>query len=103
MQVSPHDCTGCELCVHVCPDSALKPEPIGAVLTPEAARWDFMKTIPNRGDLFDKNTIRGSQFQQVGGLGWVQRGLGQPCAKGRKEPDRGQINVRVAECRGGRM
>jgi len=23
-----------------------------------------MKALPNRGDLFDKNTVRGSQFQQ---------------------------------------
>jgi pyruvate-ferredoxin/flavodoxin oxidoreductase len=48
----------------VCPDEALRPEPIAQVLTPEAANWDFMKTIPNRGELFDKNTVRGSQFQQ---------------------------------------
>jgi NAD-dependent dihydropyrimidine dehydrogenase PreA subunit len=30
-QVSPVDCTGCELCVHVCPDAALKAEPIAQV------------------------------------------------------------------------
>jgi pyruvate-ferredoxin/flavodoxin oxidoreductase len=34
------------------------------VLPPESANWDFMKSLPNRGDLFDKNTVRGSQFQQ---------------------------------------
>ncbi|WIA36898.1 hypothetical protein OEZ86_008144 [Tetradesmus obliquus] len=64
VQVSPVDCTGCELCVHVCPDDALKAEPIAQVLAPESANWDFMKALPNRGDLFDKNTVRGSQFQQ---------------------------------------
>lgn len=58
MQVSPQDCTGCELCVHVCPDDALAPAPINDVLAPEAARWDFMQTLPNRGDLFDKTTVR---------------------------------------------
>jgi pyruvate-ferredoxin/flavodoxin oxidoreductase len=57
------DCTGCELCVHVCPDAALKPEAIAQVLAPEAANWDFMKSLPNRGELFDKNSVRGSQFQ----------------------------------------
>lgn len=63
-QVSPHDCTGCELCVHVCPDDALTATPILDVLAPEAANWDFMQTLPNRGSLFDKSTVRGSQFQQ---------------------------------------
>jgi len=63
-QVSPHDCTGCELCVHVCPDEALTPAPIADILAPEAAKWDYMKSLPNRGSLFDKNTVRGSQFQQ---------------------------------------
>jgi hypothetical protein len=47
----------------VCPDAALKPEAIAQVLTSEAANWDFMKSLPNRGDLFDKNSVRGSQFQ----------------------------------------
>lgn len=64
MQVSPQDCTGCELCVHVCPDDALTATPILDVLAPETANWDFMQTIPNRGNLFDKSTVRGSQFQQ---------------------------------------
>lgn len=58
MQVSPHDCTGCELCVHVCPDDALAATPIQDALTTEAAKWDFMQTIPNRGSLFDKATVR---------------------------------------------
>lgn len=57
MQVSPQDCTGCELCVHVCPDEALTATPILDVLAPETANWDFMQTIPNRGNLFDKSTV----------------------------------------------
>ncbi|KIZ02108.1 putative pyruvate-flavodoxinoxidoreductase [Monoraphidium neglectum] len=44
VQVSPQDCTGCELCVNACPDSALKSTPIA-------------------GGLFEKATVRGSQFQ----------------------------------------
>ncbi|KAF6254486.1 pyruvate-ferredoxin oxidoreductase [Scenedesmus sp. NREL 46B-D3] len=64
VQVSPVDCTGCELCVHVCPDDALKPKAMAEMLAPEAANWDFMKSLPNRGDLFNKDTVRGSQFQQ---------------------------------------
>jgi hypothetical protein len=42
----------------VCPDNALAATPILDVLAPEAARWDFMQTIPNRGELFDKSTVR---------------------------------------------
>lgn len=57
LQVSPQDCTGCELCVHVCPDDALTATPILDVLAPETAKWDFMQTIPNRGSLFDKSTV----------------------------------------------
>lgn len=48
----------------MCPDDALKATPILDVLAPEAAKWDFMQTLPNRGNLFDKSTVRGSQFQQ---------------------------------------
>lgn len=55
--MSPHDCTGCELCVHVCPDDALAATPIQDVLAPEAARWEFGMAIPNRGHLFDKATV----------------------------------------------
>jgi ferredoxin len=60
LQVSPQDCTGCELCVHVCPDDALTATPILDVLAPETAKWDFMQTIPNRGNLFDKSTVSSS-------------------------------------------
>lgn len=60
LQVSPQDCTGCELCVHVCPDDALTATPILDVLAPETANWDFMHTIPNRGNLFDKSTVSSS-------------------------------------------
>jgi pyruvate-ferredoxin/flavodoxin oxidoreductase len=46
--VSPHDCTGCELCVHACPDAALVSTPIKEALPIEATNWDFFKTLPNR-------------------------------------------------------
>lgn len=47
-QVSPHDCTGCELCVHACPDAALVSTPIKEALPIESTNWDFFKTLPNR-------------------------------------------------------
>ncbi|GAB4824108.1 hypothetical protein N2152v2_011154 [Parachlorella kessleri] len=64
IQVSPHDCTGCELCAHACPDNALAMTPLERMLSPQETNWDFFRTLPNRGALFDKATIRGSQFQQ---------------------------------------
>ncbi|KAI8468670.1 MAG: thiamine diphosphate-binding protein [Monoraphidium minutum] len=63
VQVSPQDCTGCELCVHACPDNALTSVPIGGVMDTENKNWDFMRTLPERGNLFEKATVRGSQFQ----------------------------------------
>lgn len=49
--------------MHVCPDNALAATPILDVLAPEAARWDFMQTIPNRGELFDKSTVCGNLYR----------------------------------------
>lgn len=64
VQVSPMDCTGCELCVHACPDNALTSTPAATMLEAEAPNWDYFLSLPNRGELFDKATVRGSQFQQ---------------------------------------
>lgn len=64
MQVSPMDCTGCELCVHACPDNALTSTPAAVMLEAENPNWAFYMQLPNRGELFDKATVRGSQFQQ---------------------------------------
>eukprot|EP00741_Cyanophora_paradoxa_P023775 tig00021621_g22964.t1 len=64
VQVSPYDCTGCELCIHACPDEALEAAEINDILDTEAANWDYFTTVPPRGELFDRNTVKGSQFQQ---------------------------------------
>ncbi|KAG2495627.1 hypothetical protein HYH03_006227 [Edaphochlamys debaryana] len=63
IQVSPLDCTGCDLCTHACPDDALQSVPIASVLEAEAANWDFSMTLPERKDLMDKATVKGSQLQ----------------------------------------
>lgn len=63
VQVSPQDCTGCQLCVHGCPDDALVMQPIDQMMAAENVNWDFALTLPNHGDLFDKATVKGSQFQ----------------------------------------
>ncbi|KAH8741780.1 Pyruvate dehydrogenase [Cryptosporidium ryanae] len=64
IQVSPLDCTGCELCVHACPDDALRMEPLQECEKKEGINWDYLIKLPNRGSLFDRYTVRGSQFQQ---------------------------------------
>lgn len=73
VQVSPEDCTGCELCVEVCPAKnksntslkAINMAPIEEHLEVEKANWDFFLSIPefNR-DLVQKSTIKGSQVLQ---------------------------------------
>ncbi|CAE7795397.1 PFOR, partial [Symbiodinium necroappetens] len=64
IQVSPWDCTGCELCVRICPADALKLSPAGQVIQQEEPNWNFAVTLPDRGDEIDKTTVKGSQFQK---------------------------------------
>jgi len=71
IQVSPEDCTGCVLCVEVCPAKnrkevglkALNMEPIEPHLEQEKENWDYFLTIPE----FDRSqlkieTVKGAQF-----------------------------------------
>lgn len=62
MQVSPYDCTGCELCATACPDKALTMKPTEVVEAEEKENWEYAMTIPEHGSLFDRNTIKGVQF-----------------------------------------
>jgi pyruvate/2-oxoacid:ferredoxin oxidoreductase beta subunit/NAD-dependent dihydropyrimidine dehydrogenase PreA subunit len=64
IQVSPLDCTGCELCVRICPADALFFEPVDAAVEKEAVNWEYCNSLPNRGAEIDKTTVKGSQFQQ---------------------------------------
>jgi pyruvate-ferredoxin/flavodoxin oxidoreductase len=72
-QVAPEDCTGCTLCVDICPirdksnvsRKALNMEPQPALRAQERANWDFFTTLPE----FDRsqlktNTIAGSMVLQ---------------------------------------
>jgi len=66
LQVAPEDCTGCILCVNVCPvkdkkvpkRKAINMEPQAPLREPEAANWDFFLSLPE----FDR---RGLSFGQV--------------------------------------
>ncbi len=71
IQVSPQDCTGCELCVEVCPAKnkqntrlkAINMTPKEPILEEEKRFWEFFETIPD----FDRSklkvdSVKGSQF-----------------------------------------
>ncbi|MCE9644359.1 MAG: pyruvate:ferredoxin (flavodoxin) oxidoreductase [Chloroflexi bacterium] len=71
VQVAPEDCTGCTLCVEVCPvkdktqvgRKAINMEPQPALREAEARNWDFFMKIPDMDKkLFNPSTIKNSQL-----------------------------------------
>lgn len=65
IRVSPLDCTGCNACVEACPEEpkALEMQDIEVDKEANENNWDYAFGLPERGDLTDKYSIRGSQFQ----------------------------------------
>lgn len=64
IQVSPLDCTGCELCVRICPADALSLKDTTKMIASEGLNWEFAMSLPDRGEQIDKTTVKGSQFQR---------------------------------------
>jgi len=73
IQVAPEDCTGCGVCVEVCPakqksdksKKALVMEPQLALRNQEATNWDFFLSIPEMDrNKIALNSIRTQQLQQ---------------------------------------
>ena len=75
LQVAPEDCTGCEVCVNMCPihekDSdgnktgrkAINMQPQMPLREQEAKNWDFFLTIPETDpQTFNRETVKGSQL-----------------------------------------
>jgi len=71
VQVAPEDCTGCTLCVEVCPAKdksqvgrkALNMAPQPSLRETEAKNWDFFMEIPDMDrKLFSPSTIKNSQL-----------------------------------------
>ncbi len=70
IQVAPDDCTGCGVCVDVCPaksktdtsHKAIDMAPVAAHRDTERTRWDFFRSIPRLDrDLLPHDTVKGSQ------------------------------------------
>jgi pyruvate-ferredoxin/flavodoxin oxidoreductase len=70
IQVAPDDCTGCGVCVDVCPakdktevrHKAINMEPIAPHLDVERRRWDFFQSIePLDRSLLAHDSVKGSQ------------------------------------------
>lgn len=64
IQISPYDCTGCEVCVESCPDDALYMAPFNQVAEEHSPHWDYAIGLPERCEIGDKYTVKGSQFQK---------------------------------------
>src|SRR5690348_7579806 len=69
VQVSPEDCTGCELCVEVCPvkskseakHKAINMQPQATLRERESANWDFFTHLPET----DRSQLSHSQVKDV--------------------------------------
>ena len=64
IQVSPRDCLGCGVCANTCPEKvrALEMRPVDEAVREEEANWVYAMNIPEKDNLMDKGTIKGSQF-----------------------------------------
>lgn len=64
IQVSAADCTGCAVCVNACPDDSLRMIPIAESEPTHGPNWNFAMTLPDRAERIERNSVKGSQFQQ---------------------------------------
>lgn len=66
IQVNTLDCQGCGNCEDVCPakTKALVMQPIETQTPVQVPNYDFSLSLPIRDDLLNRETLKGSQFQQ---------------------------------------
>ena len=73
IQVAPDDCTGCGVCVEVCPahskeevkHKAINMTPVDAFLERERERWDYFLELPELDrERMAPDTVKGSQVRQ---------------------------------------
>ncbi|HUU47093.1 MAG TPA: pyruvate:ferredoxin (flavodoxin) oxidoreductase [Acidobacteriota bacterium] len=68
IQVAPEDCTGCELCIEVCPAKnksetrlkAINMAPVAPIREQEKVNWDFFLSIPE----LDRSLVKHSSVRQ---------------------------------------
>ena len=65
MQISELDCTGCGSCMNVCPakEKALTMVPVSEAADTSAS-WEYALDLPEKADLFDPYSVKGSQFRR---------------------------------------
>lgn len=72
LQVAPEDCTGCTLCVQVCPGKdkanprrkAINMQPQPPLREAERANWDFFLKLPSPDVTLLKPEVKSSQFRE---------------------------------------
>ena len=65
IQVSPLDCMGCGVCADICPakEKAITMKPFDTQVS-ETQNWDFAQTVSIKDNLWNKFSVKGSQFCQ---------------------------------------
>jgi pyruvate-ferredoxin/flavodoxin oxidoreductase len=65
LAISPLDCTGCGNCAQVCPakEKALIMKPLDSQMD-QSPLWDHVANISPKANPVNKNTVKGSQFEQ---------------------------------------
>lgn len=64
IQLAPYDCTGCAVCVEMCPDDALVMKPQKFSTETHNDHWEYsLNRVSLKDELADRNTVKGSQFQ----------------------------------------
>lgn len=53
-----------QVCVESCPDDALYMAPFNEVAEDHSPHWDYAIGLPERSDIGDKYTVKGSQFEK---------------------------------------
>jgi pyruvate-ferredoxin/flavodoxin oxidoreductase len=66
IQINTLDCMGCGSCADVCPakKKALIMNPLASQTAKQVANFDFAATVSYKDNLLERNSVRGSQFQQ---------------------------------------
>jgi len=66
IQLSPYDCTGCAICVEMCPDDSLEMKPALYSQDKHNEHWEYSVHVIDMGagkkDRMDKYSVKGSQF-----------------------------------------